>query len=78
MARQASELIQAGPPTEADLAEKFEAWIRKILVTENKELLCELTNLAIDEQDSGRRAGYFRIARLVQNRMPPKPEVKLM
>jgi hypothetical protein len=57
-------------PREPALQQMFSQWITEIVAAENKNLLDELTNLAFKETDSGKRAGYFKLARMVQARIP--------
>jgi hypothetical protein len=73
MARQICKSIQTGStPNEKMLADMFHGCIAEVLLNENNAMLDELTNLAFKEQDSGKRAGYFKLARLIQARMPKK------
>jgi hypothetical protein len=73
MARQVCKNFQTGTaPDEKILIEMFHGCISEVLANENKAMLDELTNLAFKEQDSGKRAGYFKLARVIQARMPQK------
>ncbi|MDB6027345.1 MAG: hypothetical protein JWM68_3568, partial [Verrucomicrobiales bacterium] len=45
-----------------------------IISREFHEMVTEFTNMAAKESDSGRRAGYFKLAKMLQARMPAKPK----
>lgn len=71
MAKEICENFQNGSaPRETALVELFSQWINQIVAAENKNFLDEITNLAFNETDSAKKAGYFKMARLVQARMP--------
>jgi hypothetical protein len=78
LAHQVHSAFENGKATETSLAETFQKWLSEILALENSELINELTNLACKETDSGRRAHYFKLARMVQGRIPKRqaPEVE--
>jgi hypothetical protein len=71
MAKDVCKNFQDGnAPRETALVEMFGQWINQIVAAENKNFLDEITNLAFQEKDSGKKAGYFKMARLVQARIP--------
>ena len=77
MARHLQDNLKSGLiiPSEAMLAQLLHEMMDKFMSKEFQELVNEFTNLAAKEKDSGRRAGYFKAAKLVQSRMPAKPKM---
>jgi hypothetical protein len=71
LAREVRENFRPGGVTDEQvLVETFHVRINEILTEEHRNVLRELTELAFQEQDSDKRASYFKIARLVQKRIP--------
>ena len=61
-------------PTEAGLAVVLQEMVDDIVTREFHEMVTEFTNMAAKENDSGRRAGYFKVAKMLQARMPARPK----
>ena len=69
MAQQVWQQIQNGSSEMAVQQTLFE-WINHIIAEQQTEFLSDLTSMAMHEQDPNRKATYFRVARMVQMRIP--------
>ena len=69
MAQQVWQQIQNGSSESAVQQTLFE-WINHIIAEQQTEFLSDLTSMAMHEQDANRKATYFRVARMVQMRIP--------
>jgi hypothetical protein len=80
MARELQNSLKNGLviPTEANLANVLQEMVDDILTREFHEMVTEFTNMAAKESDSGRRAGYFKVAKMLQSRIPLKPRTEPM
>jgi hypothetical protein len=65
-------------PTESGLSIILQEAVDDILTREFSEMVTEFTNMAAKESDSGRRAGYFKVAKMLQGRIPVKPKMEPM
>ena len=60
-------------PTETGLSVILQEMVDDIMTREFQEMVVEFTNMAANERDSGRRAGYFKVAKMLQSKIPMKP-----
>ena len=73
MAKEVCDRLHSGEaPNPKTLAGMFNHWLDELVVHEHKSLLDELANLAFQETDDRKKAGYLKLARLVQSRMLPR------
>ena len=69
MAQQVWQQVQQGT-SEMAIQQTLFDWINHIIAEQQSEFLSDLTSMAMHEQDADRKATYFRVARMVQMRIP--------
>ena len=79
MARELQNSLKNGLviPTEAGLAHVLQEMVDDIVTREFHEMVTEFTHMAVRESDSAHRAVYFKVAKMLQAKMPGKPKVEV-
>src|SRR5690348_9225601 len=74
LARELQASLKSGliVPTEASLEKLLHDVVDDVMSREFEELVTEFTNMAARENEPGRRAGYFKAAKMMQSRIPAK------